>query len=107
MVKRSSDETPFRIKVAARGVEVSVNLFNQRCFLRWSATHATRCIFPAVELMDASGSGLLEALERVSPALSLESAREICARLDFCPGAAVGQLLCKCTHVRNWGIGLA
>ena len=44
VVKRSSDETPFRVLAGHRKAEVSIKLFNQCCFLLWSAKRASRCI---------------------------------------------------------------
>ena len=56
-------------------------LLNQRCFIRWSADRASRAIFPAVQLGKETAAGLMEALERVSPALQIESLRAAADRV--------------------------
>ena len=84
VVKRSSDETPFHVRKGARDAATVIKLLNQRCFLRWSPTCATRAIFPAIELGDASAPGLLEAMERVSAELDIDAMRAAAARVDVC-----------------------
>ena len=82
--KRSSDETPFHLRKGARDGVTVTKLLNQRCCLRWSPTCATRAIFPAVEMDDETAAGLLEAWERVSPAMNIDAMRAAAARVDLC-----------------------
>ncbi len=82
VVKRSCDETPFHMRRGSWGPATVSKLLNQRCFLRWSTDRACRAIFPAVELEDESHEGLMEALERVSPALNLDGVRAAADRAD-------------------------
>ena len=55
-LKRSFDETPFRLR-DDDGAITSHKLLHQRCFLRWSREAASRVVFPAVELVAGTGPG--------------------------------------------------
>ena len=88
-LKRSFDETPFRLR-DDDGAITSHKLLHQRCFLRWSREAASRVVFPAVELVAGTGPGQLEALERVSESLTLESLRNAAGRVDVFAHICVG-----------------
>ena len=93
VVKRSSDETPFNMAMGPSDPVVVSKFLNQRCFLRWSPTCATRVIFPAIELEDESAAGLVEAFERASPALNIDGMRAAAARVDLCAQVHLGDSL--------------
>ena len=82
VVKRSLDETPFYMR-SESGTVMPYKLLNQRCFLRWSATQATRTVMPAVEMSDTRATTLLKAFQRVSPALDIEALRAAAARVPL------------------------
>ena len=88
-LKRSFDETPFRLR-DDNGAITCHKLLHQRCFLRWSREAATRMVFPAVELVASTGPGQLEALERVSESLTPESLQNAAGRVDVFGHICVG-----------------